>query len=146
VGRRDLLVLHALLPHGSRLQIGQRGGPARLGNILDVLEAESRNEALALPRLADLAVELVDLLEREALGLVDHEVDKGNADEAEASPDEEDLGLQVCVAGAVIDHVWCCVRNGPVEEPVGSGGHREGLGADLQGEYLSGNDPRYRTP
>jgi hypothetical protein len=146
--RRDLLVLHALLPDRSRLQIGQRRVPhgTLLGNVLDILEAERGHEALALPRLVDFSVELVDLLEREALGLVDHEVDKGDADEAETAPDEEDLGLQVGVAGAVVDHVGSRVGDGPVQEPVGGSGHREGLRADLQREDLSCHHPRHRAP
>jgi hypothetical protein len=143
----DLLVLHALLPHRSSLQIGQGALPrAFASDVLDVLEADSRDEALALPRLADLAVELVDLLEGQALGLVDHEVDEGNADEAEAAPDEEDLGLQVGVAGAGVDHVRCGVGDGPVEQPIGCGGHGKGLGADLEREDLAGDDPGDGSP
>lgn len=68
-------------------------------------------------RLA-LVVHLVDLLERVRLGLVDEEVDKGNADEAEREPDEEDLGLQVGVSGTVVDQVGSCVGDSPVEEPL----------------------------
>ena len=144
----DLLVLNALLPHSSILKISQRvlPGAVLIGNVLNILEADSRNEALALPRLADLEVKLVDLLEGQTLGLVDHEVDEGDADEAEAAPDEEDLGLQVGVAGALVDHVGGGVGDGPVEEPVGGGGHGEGLGADLEGEDLAGDDPGDRTP
>jgi hypothetical protein len=143
----NLLVLHALLPHRSSLQISQGALPRTFAsNILDVLEADGRDEALALPRLADLAVELVDLLEGQALGLVDHEVDEGDADEAEAAPDEEDLGLQVGVAGAGVDHVRGGVGDGPVEQPVGCGGHGEGLGADLEREDLAGDDPGDGAP
>jgi hypothetical protein len=144
----DLLVLDALLPHGSSLKIGQGVLPRAvlIRNILNVLEADSGNKALALPRLADLEVELVDLLEGQTLGLVDHEVDEGDADEAEAAPDEEDLGLQVGVAGTLVDHVGGGVGDGPVEEPVGGGGHGEGLGADLEGEDLAGDDPGDWTP
>lgn len=144
----DLLVLDALLSHRSILKISQRVLPRAvfISDVLNVLEADGRHEALALPRLADLEVKLVDLLEGQTLGLVDHEVDEGDADEAEAAPDEEDLGLQVGVAGALVDHVRGGVGDGPVEEPVGGGGHGEGLGADLEGEDLAGNDPGDRTP
>ena len=144
----DLLVLHGLLPHSSILKISQRvlPGAVLIGNVLNILEADSRNEALALPRLVDLEVELVDLLKGQTLGLVDHEVDEGDADEAEAAPDEEDLGLQVGVAGALVDHVGGGVGDGPVEEPVGGGGHGEGLGADLEGEDLAGDDPGDWSP
>ena len=79
----------------------------------------------------DLVVEFVDLFEGEALGLVDEEVDEGDAEEAAAEPDEEDLGLEVGVAGAVVDEEGRGVANGPVEEPVGRRRHGEGLGADL---------------
>lgn len=72
----------------------------------------------ALPRRLDLGVQLVDLLERPALGLVDKEVDKGDTDKAAAEPDEEDLRLQVGVAGAVVDEIGGGVSNGPVEEPL----------------------------
>lgn len=65
-----------------------------------------------------LGVELVDLLERQALGLVDEEVDKGNAEEAATEPDEENLALQVGIARAVVDEVGRRVGNGPVEEPL----------------------------
>ena len=144
----DLLVLDALLSHRSILKISQRVLPRAvfISDVLNVLEADGRHEALALPRLADLEVKLVDLLEGQTLGLVDHEVDEGDADEAEAAPDEEDLGLQVGVARALVDHVGGGVGDGPVEEPVGGGGHGEGLGADLEGEDLAGNDPGDRTP
>ena len=141
-------MLHALLPHSSVLKIGQGVLPGTIlvGNVLNILEADSRNEALALPRLVDLEVELVDLLEGQTLGLVDHEVDEGDTDEAEAAPDEEDLGLQVGVARALIDHVGGGVGDGPVEEPVGGGGHGQRLGADLEGEDLASNDPGNGTP
>ena len=89
---------------------------------------------------------LIDLLQGQTLGLVNHEVDESDADEAEAAPDEEDLGLQVGVAGALVDHVGGGVGDGPVEEPVGGGGHGEGLGADLEGEDLAGDNPGDWTP
>jgi hypothetical protein len=38
------------------------------------------------------------------------------------------------------------VRNGPVEKPVGGGGHRKGLGSDLQGEDLTSDNPSARAP
>ena len=46
----------------------------------------------------------VDLLEREALSLGNQEVRVDEAEEAERSPDEEDLGAKVCVLGT--DHIW----------------------------------------
>jgi hypothetical protein len=144
----DLLVLDTLLPHGSSLKVSQRALPCAIAvsDIANVLEADSRYESLALPRLADLAVELVNLLQGQTLGLVDHGPDECDADEAEAAPHEEDLGLKVRVAGTVVDHVRGGVGDGPVEEPVGGGGHGEGLGANLQWEDLAGDDPGDRTP
>lgn len=43
--------------------------------------------------LLDLVVQLVDLLESKALGLVDKEVHEADTQKAAAEPDEEDLGL-----------------------------------------------------
>jgi len=77
-----------------------------------------RTPVLGLVCLRDFVVELVDLLEGQALGLVDEEVDKRDADEAKAEPDEEDLGLQVGIAGPEVDEVRCGVGNSPVEQPL----------------------------
>jgi hypothetical protein len=87
-------------------------------HILNVLERDGRDEARGLPRLADLAVELVDLLQRQTLGLVDHSPDEEDADEAASAPDEEDLGTEVGVSRAVVDHVGGGVSDGKVKEPV----------------------------
>jgi hypothetical protein len=111
---------------------------------VDVGEADLGHKLLALPGLVDDTVQLVDLLQRQALGLVDHEVDKGNAHEAEAAPHEEDLALEVGVL--LVDHVGGGEGDGPVEEPVAGSGHRETLGAGLEGEQLAGNDPGDGTP
>jgi hypothetical protein len=43
---------------------------------------------------------------------------KSNADETATSPNEEDLGLQVCVALTIVDEIWGAVREGPVKQPV----------------------------
>lgn len=98
------------------------------------------------PRVADLLVQLVDLLEGEALGLVDHEVDEEDAEEAAGEPDEEDLGLQVGVAVAVVDEVRRRVGDGPVQQPVGRGGDAQGFGARLEREDLAGDDPGEGAP
>jgi len=123
----DLLVLDTLLPHGSSLKVSQRALPRAIaiGDILNILEADSGHKALALPRLVDLAVKLVDLLEGQTLSLVDHAPNECDADEAETAPHEEDLGLQVGVARTVVDHIRGGVSNRPVEKPVGGGGHGE---------------------
>lgn len=63
-------------------------------------EGRGRLPVDAVARDVDLVVQLVDLLEGQALRLVDHEVDEGDAEEAACEPDEEDFGLEVGVAGA----------------------------------------------
>lgn len=70
--------------------------------------------AHAPSRNLDLSVQLIDLLKRQALRFIDHEIHKSNAQKAACEPDEEDLGLQVSVAGAVVHEVGRCVGNGPV--------------------------------
>lgn len=52
-----------------------------------------------------VAVQEVDLLQREAFRLGNAEVDEAEANAAESSPDEEHLGSQVGVAGSSIDEV-----------------------------------------
>lgn len=117
-----------------------------VSNALAVLPGLLRLPLRRLGSNRHLLVELVDLLESKTLGLVDEEVDEGNAQEAAAEPDEEDLGLEVGVALAVVDEVGGRVGNGPVEEPVGGGAHGEGLGTGLEGEDLAGDDPGKGTP
>ena len=68
---------------------------------LNLLEGDRRHKALGLPGLADFGVELVNLFEREALGLVDAQVYKRHAHAAEAAPDEEDLGSEVAGENSV---------------------------------------------
>ena len=119
-----------------------KAGAAVIGlHILNVLEGDAGDEARGLPGLGALAVELVDLLEGETLGLIDHAPDEEDADEAASAPDEEDLCAHVGVSGAIVDHVGGGVSNGEVEEPVAGGGHGERLGTDLEREDLTGNDP-----
>jgi hypothetical protein len=60
---------------------------ASLSRLLNVLETDLRLEILRLGRLLDNAVKLIDLLECKPFGLVDHEPDEGDADEAERTPD-----------------------------------------------------------
>ena len=71
---------------------------------------------------------------------------KEDTNEAEAAPHEEHFRLQICVTGPRVDHVWCCVGNSPVQEPVGRSGHRQRLGSDLQWEDLASNDPGTWSP
>lgn len=84
-----------------------------------------------LASVRNLTVELVNLFQAEPLGLIDEEPYVGNAEEAGAEPDEEDLGLQVGEALAVVYEVRGGVGDGPVEQPVGGGGHAEGFGAGV---------------
>lgn len=60
---------------------------------------------LGLAGNGNFIVELVNLLEGEPLGLVDEEVDEGDAQETAGEPDEEDLGLEVGLSAAVVDEV-----------------------------------------
>ena len=97
-----------------------KAGAAVIGlHILNVLEGDAGDEARGLPGLGALAVELVDLLEGETLGLVDHGPDEEDADEAASAPDEEDLGTHIGVSWAGVDHVGSSVSDTEVEEPVG---------------------------
>lgn len=86
-------------------------------------------------------VQFIDFFQREALGLIDHEVDEANADETACEPDEEDLGLQIDVSGAVVDEIRGRIGQSPVEQPVGGRRHRQGLGSNLQRVDFSSDDP-----
>lgn len=55
--------------------------------------------------MRNLGVELIDLLERKTLGLVDHAPDEEDAHEAETAPDEEHLRTKIGIAWTGIDHV-----------------------------------------
>lgn len=134
---------------GVGLEVGQGLDAAVDAGVAHLLEADGRDEAGRAPGLGDLAVQLVDLLEREALGLVDHEPHEGGAHEAEAAPDEEHLDAQVRVAllaVAAAHEVRRRVGDGPVEQPVGRGRHRERLGPHLEREDLARDDPGHRAP
>lgn len=49
--------------------------------------------ANTLPSRTDLIVKLVNFLQGQALGFIDHGVHESDAEEAAAEPDEEDFGL-----------------------------------------------------
>ena len=112
----------------------------------DLLERCGGPPAHTLSRARYLEVQLVDLFQRQALRLVDHEVHEGDAEEAACEPDEEDLRLQVGVSWAPVDEIGGAVGDGPVEEPVGGCGHGEGLGSDLEREDLPRDDPSDGAP
>ena len=90
-------------------------GNGSLSNLLPV----SRR----LPRPALVVVQLVDLLKRHILGLVDEEVHEKHRDPGETAPDPEHVGLRrVESAGEVGGDEG----EEPVEEPVGGGSLRAG--------------------
>lgn len=105
-----------------------------------------RNPLGGLASTRYFGIELVDLFQTEIFGFVDEEPDVSDADEAGGEPDKEDLGLEVGEALAVVDQIGGGVGNGPVEEPVGGGGHAERLGASGKGEDFAGDDPCERAP
>jgi hypothetical protein len=111
-------VLSAPLTGGLSLSISQAHTAVVNMHILNVLKGDGRDESRRFPRLADLAVKLVNLLKRQTLGLVDHGPDKEDADEAASAPNKENLGTKIGVSGAVVDHVRCSISNGEVKKPV----------------------------
>lgn len=117
-----------------------------MGDTLAMLPGLSGAPILGVPGHLHLFVELINLFQAQSLGLIDEEPDKGDAQEATAKPDEEDLGLEVGVATAVVDKVRRGIGNGPVEEPIGGSGHAERLGTRLEGEDFASDDPGERTP
>lgn len=94
-----------------------------VSNRVSLLKSGARAPLIALGRgpqslALHIAIQLINLLKRQAFGLVDKEINKRYADEAAAEPDEEDLGLQVGVAWTVVDEVRGCVGDCPVEKPL----------------------------
>lgn len=78
---------------------------SRARDTLSVLPGLGGLPLSGLTSNTDFIIELVDLLERESLGLVDEEVDKGNTQETAAKPNEEDFGLEIGLSRAVVDKV-----------------------------------------
>jgi len=68
--------------------------------LLNLLKRHRRHKPLTPPRFINLAVQLIDLLQREPLRLVYHCPDESDADEAEGAPEEEYFGAQIGVSGA----------------------------------------------
>jgi hypothetical protein len=110
-------------------------------SFLHLPEGDGGCPADAPASAADLHIEFVDLLEGEALGFVDHQVNKDDADEAARAPDEENLRLKIGVTRAVVYQVRRREGNNPVHEPVDRRRHGQGFGTDLQREDLAGDDP-----
>ena len=109
-------------------------------------EVDGRNPANRLPSTGNLSIKLINLLKRKTLSLVDAGVNEQSTDEAESTPDEEHLGLEIGVSRSAVDHVRGGVGNSPVEQPVGGGGDGETLGTRLEGEEFTRHDPRDRAP
>lgn len=100
---------------------------------------------------------------KHTLGLVDEEEDEREAEEAARSPDEEDFAAKIGISWIGTDDVRSGVCNSlcsislqvrglicldayPIEQPVAGGSHRERLGANLQREDFTSNDPSARSP
>lgn len=87
---------------------------------------------------------LIDLLERETLGLGDEEVSVDKGAGAETAPDEEDGRLEV--AALLTDHVRGDYGDDGVPEPVGGGRETDTARADGEREDLADQDPGTGTP
>lgn len=90
-------------------------------------------------RTGRLAVQQVDLLEGQTLGLGDEEVGEDEAADAGTAPDEEDFDAQVGCFDTIgagcggVDEVGGGVADTEVPEPVRGDGERHTLGADTEG-------------
>jgi hypothetical protein len=107
-------MLHAPLPRLRLTKLTQ--AHTLLQFVVHISVRNLRNEVLGLPSLVDNTVKLIDLFKCETLGLVDHEPNECDANEAEGSPNKEDLGSEV--GTLLIDHVGSGVCDSPVQEPV----------------------------
>lgn len=91
-----------------------------------------------------LGEHLVDLLERETLGLGHEEVREEEGQHTERAPDEEDLRAEVGLVGG--HHVGRDNADDAVPEPVGRGRDADTARADGQREELADDDPRGGAP
>ncbi len=83
---------------------------------------------------------LVDLLERQTLGLWNEEVGEDEGGEAEGAPHEEDLCAEVGLALLGSDEVWsdnCDDLKGALVAELGFREEREGGGIDLRSSTTS---------
>lgn len=87
-------------------------------------EGDSWFPTNGVPCAADLGVQLIHLLQGKTFGLIYHEVNESNAKEAASEPNEENFGLQIGIARAIIHQVRGRVGDGPVEQPISGGGYR----------------------
>jgi len=98
--------------------------------------------------LADrrVAVEDVDLFERETLGFGNAEVGEEETEDTTSSPDPEYVRLETSRTGYVVDEVRSSVTDREIEEPVRSGRHGHLLSSGGGRVDLGGNDPGERSP
>lgn len=113
----DRLIMRVTRKLLVRTTDGSPGATSR-GRVLSVPVADGGDPIRTLAGALALGVQLVDLLERQTLGLVDEEVHEGDAEEAGGEPDEEDLGLKVGVVRAVVYQVGGDESDDEVEEPL----------------------------
>jgi len=136
VVRSSLLVKGCVL---SVMSLGLAVGDIHIRSV-DVLV----HEFLAVLLAGDgsrVVVQDIDLLERKTLGLGDAEVGEDETSQAGRSPDEEHLDAKGGISGTGVDEVRGGVTDTEIPEPVGGGGEGHGLGADVEGEDLGGDDP-----
>jgi hypothetical protein len=91
-----------------------------------------------------LSHHLVDLLERQTLGLGNKEVGVDESSRAQSTPDEENGGAEVALINT--DHVRGDDSDDGVPEPVGGGGESNTTGTDGKREDLANKNPSTRTP
>lgn len=140
----------SIIPRGIHLE--SRATALNILNHVLVKEVTTRNlggesgGGLPLGRQAggSLLHHLVNLLERQTLGLGNKEVGVDSGTGAKRTPEEENLGLEVAVS--VTNQVGGDDGNDGVPEPVGSSGQTDTTGADGEREDLANNDPSSRTP
>jgi len=138
--------VHSTLLLGVGLEVLQGAALHLARHVAHIGVVHRGHKARRLPGEAHLGVHLVDLLQGQVLGLVDAHVHEHGAHEAEAAPDEEDLGLQVRVARPGVDHVRRRVGDGPVEQPVGRRRDRQAPRARLEREQLTRHNPGDGAP
>lgn len=124
-------------------------GRLNLGRLLVLLLGELGGKGLggdpaSRGARSRLGHHLVDLLERETLGLGHEEVRVDEGAGAETTPDEEDGRLHVALVGT--SHVRGDDGNDGVPEPVGGGGQANTTRADGQREDLADDDPGAGAP
>lgn len=120
-----------------------------LGDMLDLTSTHGLGEGgvrtpLSRGSGSGLLHHLINLLERQALGLGDEEVGVDEGAGAETAPDEEDGGPEV--ATVLADHVGGDDGDDGVPEPVGGGGQTDTARSDGDGEDLADDDPGTRAP